>query len=86
MTLNKDKQIILPVWLISVLISLLITGASTWGIISSKSATLEIRASHNEQNIKELQEKKVSREEMNLILEQLNRIEGKLDKHVLESK
>lgn len=86
MTVSKDKQVTLPVWLISVLISVIFTGFTTWGIISAKAATLEIRASHNENNIKMLQENSASKDEFNLVREQLNRIEKKLDAHTEDMK
>ena len=89
MTIEKNKTITLPVWLVSVIISLLATGFTTWGIVSASKATLELRATHNENNIKGLQDNKVERSEFNLVLNKLNslesgqiRIETKLDKHI----
>lgn len=84
MTISKDKSVTLPVWAVSALISIILSGVATWGIISAKAATLEIRASHNEQNIKELKETKVGKDEFNLILEQLRTIDSKLDQHMRE--
>lgn len=86
MTISKDKQLVLPVWFVSVLISVIITGFTTWGIISAKGSALEVRATHSENNIKDLQNSKVSRDEFNLVREQLNRIEKKLDEHTEDTK
>lgn len=86
MTIDKSKQVTLPVWLVSLIISLLATGFTTWGIISSKATSLDVRATHNEQNIKTLQETKVSRDEYKLVIDMLHSIESKLDRHIVESK
>lgn len=86
MTLDKEKYVTLPQWALSGLVSIILAGVTTWGVISAKAATLELRATHNENNIERLQESKVSRDEFNLVLEQLNRIEKKLDEHTKETK
>lgn len=79
MTVDKREEVKVPVWLISVIVSLLITGFSTWGIISAKSATLEIRASHNENNIENLRKEKASIDQFNMLYDKLNKIELKID-------
>lgn len=84
MTISKDKSVTLPVWAVSALISIILSGVATWGIISAKAATLEIRASHNEQNIKELRDTKAGKDELLLILDQLKTIDRKLDQHMNE--
>lgn len=84
MTISKEKSVTLPVWAVSALISIILSGFATWGIISAKAATLELRASHNEQNIKELRDTKAGKDELNLIFEQLKTIEKKLDQHMTE--
>ena len=80
MTISKDKQVVLPVWLVSVLISVIITGMTTWGIISAKAATLELRETHSENNIRKLQDNTVDKDEFNMLIDKLNNIERKLDK------
>jgi len=86
MTVDKNKEITLPQWALSGLVSIILAGVTTWGVISAKAATLELRATHNENNIERLQGSKVGRDEFNLVLEQLNRIEKKLDEHTKETK
>ena len=79
MTVDKREQITLPVWVISGLVSIVLAGFTTWGVISAKAATLEVRASHNEINIETLRKEKVSRDELTLVLDKLNGIEKKQD-------
>jgi len=93
MTIDKREQITIPVWVISGLVSILLAGATTWGIISAKAATLEIRANHNEINIETLRSEKVDRNEFILFKDQLNKIETgvqnlnvKLDDHINDTK
>jgi hypothetical protein len=92
MTVDKREQIQVPVWLISAILSLLITGFSTWGIISAKSATLELRATHSENNIENLRKEKASVDQFNMLYDKLNAIQqgigsvnSKLDEHIKNS-
>ena len=86
MTIDKSKTVTLPVWLISVLLSLLITGFTTWGMLSSTKATLELKAQRNEQDIRNLQTEKVNKDVFETVLTKLNEINKKLDEHVKETK
>ncbi|MDX9789273.1 MAG: hypothetical protein RBT61_00440 [Candidatus Kapabacteria bacterium] len=80
MTISKNKEIVLPVWLVSILASILVAVFTAWGIASAKAATLEVKAQTNERDIKELKSTKVNRGEFDLVLEKLNTIERKLDR------
>ena len=86
MTIDKSKTVTLPVWLISVLLSLLITGFTTWGMLSSTKATLELKAQRNEQDIRSLYTEKVNKDVFETVLVKLNEINNKLDQHVKETK
>jgi hypothetical protein len=93
MTVDKREQITLPVWVISGLVSIVLAGFTTWGVISAKAATLEVRASHNEINIETLRSEKADRNEFTIFREQLNTIQRgiesvntKLDTHIKDSK
>lgn len=86
MTIDKSKTVTLPVWLISVIISLLVTGFTTWGMLASTKATLELKAERNEKDIRNLQDEKVSKDNFQMVLEKLNSIDKKLDEHVKETK
>ena len=79
MTVDKREQITLPVWVISGLVSIVLAGFTTWGVISAKAATLDVRATHTEINIDTLRKEKVSRDELTLVLDKLNGIEKKQD-------
>jgi hypothetical protein len=76
MTIDKSKEVTIPVWLISVILSLLITGFTTFGIISAKNATTEVRLEHVERDVAS----KVSKDEFVMVMDRLKAIEHKLDK------
>ncbi|MEN6569047.1 MAG: hypothetical protein ABFC18_03440 [Rikenellaceae bacterium] len=82
MTISKEKQVTLPVWVISGLVAIILSGFTTWGIISAKAATLEVRATHNENNIRELQKEKADKEEFAIVMDMLRDINKKLDEHM----
>lgn len=89
MTIDKSKTIVIPVWLISVIMSLLVTGFTTWGVISATKATLEVRTSRTERDIELMQKEKADRIETAMVMEQLKDIKSgikdlnkKLDDHI----
>lgn len=86
MTIEKSEKVTIPVWLLSVIVSLLITGFTTWGIVSAKNATLEEKAQRNRDDIVELKSQKVDRSEFLYIKEKLESIDKKLDDHMKEAK
>ena len=86
MTIEKSEKVTIPVWLLSVIVSLLITGFTTWGIVSAKSATLEEKAQRNRDDIVELKTQKVDRAEFLYIKEKLESIDTKLGDHMKETK
>ena len=80
-----EQSIMVPAWLLSLVVSLLISIITAWGIIAGAKSNLEVRAKRNENDIQTLQKDKVSRSEFHLICETLSRIEKKLDDHIDES-
>lgn len=86
MTIEKSEKVTIPVWLLSVILSLLFAGFTTWGIVSAKSATLEEKAQRNRDDIVELKTQKVDRAEFLYIKEKLESIDTKLDDHMKEAK
>ena len=86
MTVEKKEQVTIPVWLLSAIVSLLITGFTTWGIITAKSATLEEKAQRNRDDIVKLESQKVDKNEFLYIKEKLESIENKLDTHIKDTK
>lgn len=79
-----EQSIMVPAWLLSLIVSLLISIITAWGIISGAKSNLEVRAKRNEDDIQTLQKDKVSRSEFSFICESLVRIERKLDDHIDE--
>jgi lipopolysaccharide export LptBFGC system permease protein LptF len=80
-----EQTIMVPAWLLSLVVSLLISILTAWGIIAGAKSNLEVRAKRNEDDIQTLQKDKVSRSEFHLICETLSRIEKKLDDHIDEA-
>jgi hypothetical protein len=76
MTTEKPKGIIVPPWMVTSLISLLIGGFTAWGVASAKKAETETRLKVVEQSV----EKKVDKELFNMVVDKLNSIEAKVDK------
>ena len=82
MTIDKSKEIAVPVWLISVVLSILFSAFVVWGSIASAKSTLD-RA---KTDIETLRVEKISRDEFRLVLDKLNSIDGKLDGHIEKTK
>ena len=76
MTIEKSDKVTIPVWVITILVSLLIAGVTSWGVASQKKAETETRLKLVEQNV----EKKVDKEVFNMVVDKLNSIEAKVDK------
>ena len=78
MTVDNSKSITIPVWLISILMSVLTATVISWGIIS----TVRTKIDRAEVDIETLRKEKIQRDEFNIVLNKLNSIESKLDKHI----
>jgi len=76
MAIEKSDKVTIPVWVITILVSLLIAGVTSWGVASQKKAETETRLKLVEQNV----EKKVDKEVFNMVVDKLNSIEAKVDK------
>ena len=83
--LDTEPTVVVPVWLLSLLVGLVVSLLTTWGVLQAAKARLEVKAKRNEEDIKDLQKEKVGQEQFRLIREQLNRMEQKLDDHIKES-
>lgn len=86
MTIDKSKTINIPVWLVSVIVPIVITLLTSFGVLTSAKATLETRAKRNEQDIETLRKEKIQRDEFTLVIQKLNSIETKLDAHIQNNK
>lgn len=75
MTVDKSKEIVIPVWLLSLLVSVVMAGFTTWGIITANNAKVNIRLDHAERDIGQ----KVDQKQFDVFIKRLDRIEGKID-------
>ena len=85
MTIEKDKYVKIPVWLVAVVLPLLIASITTYATNRASNAKLDKQVEINTQKWDELPaylDKKVDRTEFIIIQNQLNRIEEKLDNHI----
>ncbi len=76
MTTEKSDKVTIPVWVITIIVSLLVAGFTSWGVASQKKAETETRLKVVEQSV----DKKVDKELFNMVVEKLNSIEAKVDK------
>lgn len=82
MAINRNESIVIPVWLIGILLPIIISIVVSYGVMTAGKATLDERSVKNAFEIETLKQNKVDRNEMNLIILSLTRIEGKLDEHI----
>lgn len=75
MVVDKSKEIVIPVWLLSLLVSVVMAGFTTWGIITANNAKVNIRLDHAERDIGQ----KVDQKQFDVFIKRLDRIEGKID-------
>ena len=75
MTVDKSKEIVITVWLLSLLVSVVMAGFTTWGIITANNAKVNIRLDHAERDIGQ----KVDQKQFDVFIKRLDRIEGKID-------
>lgn len=75
MTVDKSKEIVIPVWLLSLLVSVVMAGFTTWGIITANNAKVNIRLDHAERDIGQ----KVDQKQFDVFIKRLDRIERKID-------
>jgi hypothetical protein len=78
----NPSVVTIPAWLISMLVSLIISALVVWGGLTAAKATLEVRMKRVEQDIRDLWEEKVSHNEMKLIMEKLEDIKSMLLRHI----
>lgn len=79
MTIPKEKTINIPVWLVSILLPLIIGAGGAYVTYNQQAAMTEFKTEENCKQIELIQKDKIGRDEFNLILKQLDRIEDKLD-------
>lgn len=77
-----EGNVVIPVWVISIFLTVLVSLLTTWGILTATKANLEVRAKRNEDDIQRLASEKADKTVLGMICESLNRIEKKLDDHI----
>jgi len=82
MTLERDKYIKIPTWILTLLLPGLVSLTVAYGAWNYTKGKIETRNEKHEQEIKTLQETKVDRNEFTQFMNSLNRIENKLDSHI----
>lgn len=82
MTVDKKDVITIPKWLVIWVAPMVVSAVVAFGTISAWKGKYETKAIRNEQEIQRLDEKKVDRNELNQLINTLNRIENKLDSHI----
>lgn len=80
MTVDKNKTVNIPIWLISVLLPLIVALVVSYGMYQSTNAKLQVKIDRNEIEI----EKRVTKDEIYMIIKSLERIERKLDNHIAQ--
>lgn len=78
MTVDKDRTVKIPIWLISFIVPFIVAGIVSFGAYKATSAKFDTKIIRNEIEI----EKRVTEDEFNLVIKQLDRIEKKLDEHI----
>ena len=82
MTADNSKSVVVPLWLISILMSIITATILSWGIVS----TVRTKVDRAEIDIEMLRKEKIQREEFNMVLEKLINIETMLDDHIAKDK
>jgi hypothetical protein len=82
MTIDKERYVKIPLWLVTYLIPGLVALLTTISVLSAEKAKQQTKSEKYEQEIKVLQETKVDRNEFTQFMNSLNRIENKLDSHI----
>jgi len=80
MTIEHEKEIRIPVWVVSIVIPLVISILSFVFTMSATSSKYGVKINRNEKEIEVLKTQKTDNKTVDMIVIQLNRIENKLDK------
>lgn len=82
MTIDKDKVIKIPIWLVSIVLPLFIALITSYVVITSRTSTLEADNTYNKKQIELLQTQKADKDVINLVLKKLDDIDNKLETHM----
>lgn len=78
MTISKSEVITIPKWLVIVLFPIIIGGITGYAASKASAAKVETKTELLQKEV----EKKANQTEFLIIQKQMDRIEGKLDKHI----
>lgn len=82
MTVDKKDVITIPKWLVIWISPAIVSVIIGYGAYKTFSANIETTLTLQKDQIKQLQESKIERNEFNMILNQLRDINIKLDEHI----
>ena len=86
MTVDRNESIKIPKWLVMYVMPGLVSLVVSYGVFKGNEARTDTILIQHSEAIKNIQDTKVDRNEQNLILNSLQRIEIKLDRHIEGSK
>jgi len=75
MTIDKSKTVVVPQWLLTLIISVTTISFGLWG----GKAIMETKINRAEYDIQCLQKEKVSRNEFELVIKAIDKLEKKID-------
>jgi hypothetical protein len=88
MTIQTERYVKLPVWLVSALIPTIVTLGIYYTVNKVSTASIKKQVEVNtlilREDIPNALDKKVDRTEFKIIIDQLNRMERKMDSHIAE--
>lgn len=79
MTIDRTKTIKIPTWILTIAGPVLLAFLTSYGTVINFQATTDTKMERAIEDIKKLDSEKVGRQELNLILKSLERIEKKVD-------
>ena len=86
MTIDKDRCVKIPIWLVSIVLPIVITLITSYMVITNKTAKLEADNEYNKHQIEILHQSKANQETIQLVLTKLNDIDKKLEDHISNCK
>lgn len=89
MTIEKDKYIKIPIWLVSIVLPAIITIGGGYTTFRLAFQDTKNKVEYHEKQLEKLPTQlntKVDRVEFNLVMEQLKEINRKLDRHIEQHK
>lgn len=80
MTIEKDKVVRIPIWVISVLLPVLVAGVISFGQYKYSSGRTETKLDHIELKINSIEQTKVDSKTFDMLIQRLDRIDDRLER------